>query len=717
MEEPSLLDLLKRKLNPKRWFTKHPEGVAIEISEFGIIDDIPLEMAESKSPFFIVNIIRWIGKTPWRSLTAMALALIAQSSLEPPLQNSKLGIVFYAAAAAMMIFALMTKEWKIVKAADPIERGFGLGIRTVPMFLFIILIFATFLLFRENRFTLPNLMLWLATLIEGLAAFWESDQKVNWAAGKNRFISLFHGEHLSIKVDFWKILVVAVFLLSTWFHLYQLNNIPINMTSDHTEKLLDIKNVLDGQYQIFFSNNGGREPIQFYLAAFFVKALNTGLSFFTLKLTMTVAFLMSLIYVYRLGKELGNPWTGLFFMALVGFSSWANIITRVGLRLILAPAILAPTLFYLFRGLRLSRRNDFIVAGLLIGLGLLGYSAFRIVPIVVVLIVFIFIAHHRFNKVSRNTWWTLGLLAVFALVVFLPLLRFAVEYPEAFGFRTITRITSVERQFTGGVLQVFFNNLWNCLTMPFWKDGNTWVISVPDRPALDVVSAALYFLGLILLVIRWLQTRRWQDMALLFSIPVLMLPSILALAFPEENPSLSRAGGAMIPIFLICAIALESLLKNLWSKSRGAAGKVGVVILGSLLVGFSAMQNFDIALLQYPVQYKGNTWNSSQMGEVAKEFIQLTGNADNIWVVGVPYWVDTRLVALSAGYVGEDYAIWPEEIISTQNNPGAKLFLVKWDDREGMNKLISIYPEGFITYHAGDADGKDFYAYIVPPEK
>ncbi len=711
MEEPSLLDYLKEKLNPRRWFGRSepgmvlPEAEAVEKSE------------EDREPLFIVNLIGLISRLPWRSLLALILALIAQSQLEPPSQSARAGIIFYVAAAGMLVLSLIKKEWQTAPRQDHVEKPFGLGVRTVPLIFFIILIFISFISFRGNRFTLFNVSLWILTLATGLSAFWEPEKGIDWVALKARLSDLLRGKPLSIKVDFWKVLVLAVFLLSAWFHLYQLDIIPFNMTSDHTEKLLDVLGVLEGENQIFFANNGGREPIQFYMAAFFVKVLHTGLNFFTLKLTMTAAFLLSLIYVYRLGKELGTRWTGLFFMALLGFSAWANMITRVGLRLVLAPVFIAPVLFYLFRGLRTSRRNDFILAGILTGLGLLGYSAFRVMPIVVVVGVVIFLAYQKFNRVSRNTWWALGLLALFALVIFLPILRFAIEYPEAFGFRTITRMTGAERQLPGEVMKVFFSNFWNAITMTFWKDGTTWVISIPGRPSLDVVSAALYFLGLIIMVYRWLRSRRWQDLFLLISIPILMLPSILSLAFPEENPSLSRAGGALIPIFLICAVALETLLSSLWHKSSNPISRAWVVILGLGLLGISASQNYDIALVQYPDQYKKATWNSTQMGEVAKEFIQLTGKVENVWVVGVPYWVDTRLVAFSAGYVGGDYAIWPKDIESmTLNHTGAKLFIVKFDDFEGMAVLEDVYPDGFAVYHTSEIEGRDFYTYIVPPE-
>ena len=84
-----------------------------------------------------------------------------------------------------------------------------------------------------------------------------------------------------------------------------------------------------------------------------------------------------------------------------------------------------------------------------------------------------------------------------------------------------------------------------------WSDGDTWVHSIVFRPALDVVSGALFMIGIVLVVIRYIRQRHWQDLFLLVAIPLLELPSILSLAFPNENPVLTRTGAALIPVFLI----------------------------------------------------------------------------------------------------------------------------------------------------------------------
>ena len=104
------------------------------------------------------------------------------------------------------------------------------------------------------------------------------------------------------------------------------------------------------------------------------------------------------------------------------------------------------------------------------------------------------------------------------------------------------------------------------------------------------------------------------------------------------------------------------------------------------------------------------------MAEVIDDFIELNKEPDNVWIVGVAHWVDTRLVALSAGYIGRDYAVWPQDLETTLPNEGAKLFIVKFDDLTGMDRLRALYPQGYAVYHLNEVEGRDFYAYIVPPD-
>jgi hypothetical protein len=249
-----------------------------------------------------------------------------------------------------------------------------------------------------------------------------------------------------------------------------------------------------------------------------------------------------------------------------------------------------------------------------------------------------------------------------------------------------------------------------------WNDGETWVTSVVFRPALDIVSGALFLIGIALVLIRYLRQRNWLDLFLLLSLPLLELPSILSLAFPNENPVLSRAGAAYIPAFLIVAMALDGLLTGIKSKMDRRFGSALIWVVMLFLAGFSLFQNYDLVFNQYAAQYTASQGNTSELGSVIKQFDQVYGTTDSAWIVAYPYWVDTRLPGDTIGIPNRDFAIWPKDFNTTLAVNGAKLFLIKMDDTKDAQTLEQLYPQGALsTFHsATKIEGKNFLIFFVP---
>jgi hypothetical protein len=326
--------------------------------------------------------------------------------------------------------------------------------------------------------------------------------------------------------------------------------------------------------------------------------------------------------------------------------------------------------------------------------------------------------HAQSNGARKELPNWLVMIALISVFVFLPLLRYWFDDPAVFGFRAFTRLGGVEQPLPGPAYQIFFSNLWNALRMFNYDDGEIWVHSVTHRPALDIVSAALFLLGVVLVLIRYIRNGHWLDLFLLVSIPLLLMPSILSLAFPGENPALNRAGGAYIPAFIIGAMALEGLLTSL---GRGGMRSVLTWSLGGILLLFSAVQNYDLVFNQYSTYFRNSSWNSSDMGRVVEEFRQIYGSADNVWIVPFEHWVDTRLPAVWAGIPNRDMAMWREDLPTTVEFSGPKLFMVKADlerpegnDQETLDVLESLYPNGQLRMFDSDVTGHDFWIYSVP---
>jgi hypothetical protein len=651
---------------------------------------------------------------PWRSLLALLLALIGQNTFEPPPTASPLGIAFYLAAFAILGWAIYRGEWTLPSPLrpSPNRKGDGgeeegndpLTYRRLPLLISIPLAFWAFFLFKDNLFTFSNLTLWLLAVALFVSAFWIRQPR---STPPLRFNS-------------WTLLLIAATALIFFFRFYQTSTVPPEPFSDHAEKILDVYDVSQGQTRIFFPRNTGREAFQMYWTLLVAKLFGTGLSFLSLKLGTALLGFFTLPFVYLLGKEIGGPRVGLFAFLLTGIGYWPNVISRVGLRFPLYPLFAAPTLFFLIRGLRTRNRNDFLLSGIFLGLGLHGYSPMRILPFVIVAAFVIYWLHAQSKGARKDLPLWLTILALTSLFVFLPLLRYWVDHPAEFGFRAFSRLSGTEHALPGPAYKIFLSNVWNALRMFNLDDGEIWVHSVTHRPALDVVSAALFAVGVVLVLVRYIRNRHWLDLFLLVSIPMLQLPSSLSLAFPAENPALNRAGAAYIPAFIVGAMALEGLVTGFGAEKKRAVFAWSVA---GLLLAVSAYQNYDLVFHQYYSAFRQSSWNTSDMGQVIKEFEKTYGRTDTIWIVPYPHWVDTRLPAVWAGIPNRDMAMWRENLPSTLEVSGPKLFMVRanveapeFNDTETLNLLKTLYPAGQLRLFDSDVPGHDFWIYLVPQQ-
>ena len=718
-EEPSVLDYVKSRLSFGR-------GGRVEIPEPGELEmpEAPPTSDDQPAPAL-----------PWVSLFALGLALFAQRSFEPPNPSAITGLTFYALALGLLLWAILRGEWALGQLAESSLGNDPLTVRGLFFILSLLLLIPAFLLLggpqltpdlalpqrlvglfqlHSNLFDWLNIAVWLITLSLFIWSLWWHDPQTISARAKIR--NSFSGGRWQVNISRRTLLILAAVGLVIFFRVYHLQQTPAEPFSDHAEKLLDVYDVSQGQTHIFFTRNTGREAIQMYWTLLVSWVFGTGLSFLSLKIGTVLIGLFTLPYMYLLGKEVGGPRLGLIAFFFAGIGYWPNVISRIGLRFPLYPLFVAPLMYYLIRGLRTRARNDFILAGLFLGLGLHGYSPFRIVPFLVATTFILYVLHAQSKGARRDALLWFVILGLTSLIIFLPLLRYATENPGVFSYRALSRLGTVEQPLPGPWYEIFFSNTWNAFRMFNWDDGGIWVNSLPHRPALDVVSGALFLMGIVLVAARYLQKRHWLDLFLLLAIPILLLPSILSLAFPDENPALNRAAGALVPAFLLVALALDSLLSAIGSERKWMTWSVA-----GLLLFISASQNFDIVFRQFDQNFRNGAWNSSEMGAVIKQFGLTYGETDTAWVVPFPYWVDTRLPGVWAGIPNRDFAKWPDELADTLQLSGPKLFIVKANlqdpganDQASLDILKGLYPQGSLSLHQSSVPGHDFWIYFVP---
>ncbi len=702
-QEPSVLDYVKARLNP--W-----QKQKIQIPEPAPSPEEPdSNPAYHSFPRLDWNLSGW-ARLPWRTALALALALYAQLLLEPETRAIFPALALYAAALLLMLWAFFLGEFQLpaVPKAQPQTDPQTFG--RFSFLLGIALAVVAFPLFAKNLFDGFNLTLWLGAIALLLFSFWRSDSD---PARLTRWASWFSREHWHIRISRHSLLLLLLAGLILFFRFYQLESVPAEPFSDHAEKLWDVYDLLHGKPYVFFERNTGREFLQFYITAAVAAIFQTGLSFLSLKLGTVLIGLFALPYIYLLGREGGGARVALLALFLAGTAYWLNTISRIGLRFPLYPALAAPVIYHTLRGLRSQNRNDFLLAGIFLGLGMHGYSPFRLVPLAVMLAVSLYLLHPAAQGKRKQTVVLFGLLVLVSFVVFLPLFAYSLGHWEMFLFRGLSRLGETEQAFAAPPWQIFLENNYRAMLMFNWDDGEIWVHSVTHRPALDVVSAVLFALGYVFVLVRYLQKRGWLDAFLLLAIPVLLLPSTLSLAFPGENPSLNRTGAAGVVVFVIAAMALDGLYNAFRGVSSGRGRRLGALILLGGLLSVSAFQNYDLVFHQFAAQFRAGAWNTSDMGRVIRGFVMMGNPVENAWVVPYPHWVDTRLVGIQSGFVMRDAALFTGSLGESLSVPGNKLFIVKHDDAVSLQTLQDLYPAGTWVLFDSDLEGKDFYIFSV----
>lgn len=591
----------------------------------------------------------------------------------------------------------------------------------------------------HNRFTLVGLCAWLASVAlwyraltpgkPDLRAWWRALrvqlQRINWCGG-------------------YAPALLLILLLAAGLRLTRLDTVMPEMTSDHVEKIRDAWRVSQGDFHVFFANNGGREPLQMYAMALLARLPGMGFNFYTLKFLSALEGIVAVLLLAWTGRALiggrQGRLVGLLAAALAAIGYWHVLLSRMGLRIVLTTAVTAVLLLLLWRALRHNRRGDFLAAGLVTGMGLYTYQAARMLPLVVlagVALAMLWRAGGQRLLLLRN----FAALTLMALVVAVPLGGYALEFPQDFWRRSTSRILgdgAIRADVTPGTGEhlaaltagprQLLENLGDALLMFNHRGDIAWINGAPGKPALDPWSGALFILGLA----AWARLVRRRRSALALLLPlallIMLLPSALALAYPIENPSHTRASGALPAVYLLAALPLAQLagLLRHWLRGRTgrlcAAGLILLLLTGALRAGH---QRYFVENLH---AWQQATFPYSLAGQVLAAFVALSDAPGNAFVIAWPHWWDHRAVGLEAGLQE-----WPNGVLHSGELPAflgraltrageyrldperGLLFFVAPADEEALARLRAWFPRGQLQRRRSETARDDFLVYRVPP--
>jgi hypothetical protein len=607
-----------------------------------------------------------------------------------------------------------------------------------------------------NQFRGLGVLAWVISIISVVVVFapdaWMPQRvfaqlKANYSAQKWRF-----------RLNWVWVLFVVILLVGIAFRIHDFANVPPQMTSDHKEKLLDAQRILNGARDIFFMNNGGREVFQMYALALLSELPGLGINYPTLMLLAVIESVLTLPLMFWFGREiagkdqrsLGNA-LGLIMMALLAVSYWHLTITRMALRIVLTPMIGIILMGLLIRIIRENKRGDYIKAGLVLGFGLYTYQAVRMMPVLVLVAVGIGILWNiRNRQIIMRYGVHLGVLVAVSLVVFMPLMRFSVDYPQSFwmrstgrlfgdslieeindeGARTLRNATLEDRLIAfSDNLPMLGENMRNALLMFNWRGDGSWFNGVPFQPQLDPLAGTLFILGILSCGVLVIRTRDPVYVLLPLGVLIMLLPSALSIAMAHENPSATRASGAIPATFAIASLPILMLLILLKQLVLSRHATILVVIGTGLLAYLSMGFNGNLYYNEYRRIYSLSTWDYRTPAEILRGFDMSDGDYNNAYMIGYTLWWDYRIIGIEAGKID-----WANGIVDVTRlpaymsdqyycaNPAHPLdlerdFMVFYHVEDGLTaeKLAEWFPNGYskqiITFNSPRFD---FMIYRIP---
>lgn len=520
-----------------------------------------------------------------------------------------------------------------------------------------------------NTFTVGGVFAWIASIVLGAWAV----SPLSWSP-KQTFEA---ARQFRLRINWVMIALVVITLVGGYFRLKDLNLLPREMTSDHVEMILDTYYLRNGAHNVFFSNNGGREAIQFYLYAFVSQLPGLGLDFSTLKLLNAIEGILAIPVMFFMGRavigdrerRLGTL-VGLLTAAFVAVSYWDVILSRLGERIVLMPLATALLILFLVRALRYNRRGDFVWAGLALGVGLYTYQAFRMMPLVILVSGVMALAFYlRRREDARRLVINFAALGFVALLVYLPLFSYSLQYPEDYWRRTSGRLFGDEiTQTTDENGNLIFRqptieervaafqqnfpqlviNLRNAALMYNWKGDVAWFQNYPNEPAFDPIAGGLLVVGVAAWIARMIRRRDPFNWAFPAIFLILMLPSAFAIAQPIENPSFTRMSGTLPLAFLLVALPLALMARSAARLLGGAGGVlVAGVAAGGLVFG-SYVANQNTYFVDYNRTYVISSYPYSAAGPILRMFAENVGYG-NAFVINRPAWWDHRALGIEGG--------------------------------------------------------------------
>lgn len=281
-----------------------------------------------------------------------------------------------------------------------------------------------------------------------------------------------------IKINKWNILFLLILTIGIFIRINQFGNIPNGINQDEAYSAYEAYSLANYgvdshgyKFPVYLTAWGsGMNALQSYLTIPFVKLF--GLNTFSARLPALILSILTLIYYYKLIKELTkNNVLSLISLFILAVSPWHIMISRWGLESNLAPGILLIAIYYFVIGIKSNK--FYIISSLLFGLALYSYATLWIcVPLILICFLIYLLVKKQFF-INKYTLLSVIILFVFSLPLILFILINKGYIPEINSFISIPKLLyfrNADYEFSNLILHL--KNLIKLLV--FSKDGLLW---------------------------------------------------------------------------------------------------------------------------------------------------------------------------------------------------------------------------------------------------
>ncbi len=247
------------------------------------------------------------------------------------------------------------------------------------------------------------------------------------------------------------LIVVLTLALATFLRLYQLDVAPPGIWYDEAYNGLDaIKASADNNYKIFYPENYGREGL--YINAIAISFKVFGINSFALRFPSALFGILTILGFYFLLRVLRLTKTTVILGIFILATSFYHLnFSRIAFRAIMVPFLLTWSFYFFFKGFYIIKEStnnkdgllkkvfnnplfNFFMAGALTGVGLHTYIAYRVVPLIFVIVLIVFLAIYK--KFLINYWKAILIFIIGAIITAGPILFYFQQNPASFTGRT-----------------------------------------------------------------------------------------------------------------------------------------------------------------------------------------------------------------------------------------------------------------------------------------